>query len=325
MENKRILSASDGASIYFFALIADLIVQLAASAITLLCGEMSDSVSSILNIIFMLFLQLAFFGVLAVYLKKTRVSLTFAPARMSVSGCLIALLVAGVTLCCFILPAQWFAWGLEKLGYNFSGGVSFDTPLEIVLGSLVTVIIAPIVEELVFRGALLGSLVRRMNAVSSVLLSGLCFSLMHMNPEQTVYQFFLGCVCAYLTLCARTVTPAILTHGASNLIALLLSFASEEGGSYALSKPVIAAVVTVVLLFVGAAIIAFAGKALMKKRTRTDARVSLYARLELSVLACREGEEREGLLGRGGFSFMLSAGLVVSAVMWAIVFVAAII
>lgn len=324
MENKRCQTASDGANVYLLALLANLFVQMLASAVMIISGGTGDATTGTLNIIFMALIQCAFLGVTALYLKKTKVKLTLVPTKISVKSGLLSACAAVTTVCCFLLPAQWFAWGLEKLGYAFSDGVSFSTPLQIVLGVLVTVVLAPVVEELVFRGALLGSLVRKTGAVRAIVLSGACFALMHMSPEQTVYQFFLGCACAYLTLCSRSVTPAIITHATSNLIAVLLSFASTGGESYALPHPIAAAIVTVVLLGSGVAIITFIGKKLSGKG-EDGVKLSVGARLELNVLACRDGEERDGFFGKQGFIIPLAAGLVISAAMWAVVFVTAII
>ena len=89
------------------------------------------------------------------------------------------------------------------------------------LGSFVlAVIVAPFMEEAVFRGLLLRSMLRRWPALPAVLITSLLFALFHANPWQFVGPLILGLLFGWLTVRTGTLWPAILAHALNNAIAL---------------------------------------------------------------------------------------------------------
>lgn len=79
------------------------------------------------------------------------------------------------------------------------------------------VILAPILEELVFRKLLLDR-VRHWGDRLSILISALFFACYHTNLFQFFYAFAVGALFAYLTLRTGTVRYSILLHGLINLV-----------------------------------------------------------------------------------------------------------
>lgn len=339
----RTLTAADGAAVYFKAIVLDLLIQLVGSVVVMIItmtAGLSDAAAMTVNFILMALIQAVF--LLAVYLhvrkKKLALGYPVKPVRWF-TGCL-AFLCAAVCVVCFILPAQWFAVLLENIGYRFSDTLSFDTPLNIALGAVVTVLIAPVCEELVFRGALLGGLVKKYGVAASVLLSGLAFSLMHMNPEQTVYQFFLGCVCAYFAICSRSALPAMLLHSGNNLIALILEFMPSSGAAFEPSPLWIA--LTFILAAAGIAAAYLIGRLMLRfesepsggrilafeKNYKTKERVADFRTLlavrkqedALDESDVTEGRRRNEILGKKTHVILLCLGLGVCAFMWLMVF-----
>lgn len=265
----RTLTAADGVTVYFKAIVLNLSMQLVGGIILLIVQGATDLTADglmTLNFFMMALLQLAFFLAVFLHVKKKKMSLGYPVAPVKWYTAVIAFLFAAVCVVCFIMPAQWFSLLLQKIGFNSSTSLSFSTPLNIVLGALLTCIIAPVFEELVFRGALLGGLIKKFGVVPAVVLSGLCFSLMHMNPEQTVYQFFLGCVCAYFAICSRSVVPSILLHAGNNLIALILEFVQDGISDAETAAPdyPLEITLTFVLLAVGIAAVYFVGRLMLK-------------------------------------------------------------
>lgn len=265
----RTLTAADGVAVYFKAILADLVVQLIGSIVISIAGQsLSGDGLMTLNLVLMAFIQITFFSVVYFSARKKKLSIGFPVANVKWYTLLTAFVSSALCIVCFIMPAEWFAQLLYKNGYSSSVDLSFGTPLNIVLGVFVTVILAPICEELVFRGALLGGLVKKTGVIPAVILSGLAFSLMHMNPDQTVYQFFLGCVSAYFAICSKSVLPSMLLHSGNNLIALILEFIPNgEGESVTggFENPALAAVMTVILAVVGIVAVFFIGKLMLRK------------------------------------------------------------
>ena len=89
------------------------------------------------------------------------------------------------------------------------------------------VLIAPLVEELLFRGFLLPPLVRRLGAAGGVGISAVLFGLMHLSDPQAVPPLIvLGAVLGWLRLRSGSLWPALLLHVCNNSVAFLLLLAS---------------------------------------------------------------------------------------------------
>lgn len=89
--------------------------------------------------------------------------------------------------------------------------------LDIIEGSnfaltlLYAAIVAPIVEELLFRKLLLDKL-RRFGDIPAMLITGAAFGLFHMNLSQMFYATALGVIFAYVTIRTNTVKYSIFLH-----------------------------------------------------------------------------------------------------------------
>jgi membrane protease YdiL (CAAX protease family) len=89
--------------------------------------------------------------------------------------------------------------------------------------TLIAVALLPaITEELMFRGLIARSLARR-SQITAVVVSGLVFSLWHLNPPQIIGTLPLGLVLGTLAVRSDSVIPGAITHLLNNAIAILLS------------------------------------------------------------------------------------------------------
>lgn len=94
---------------------------------------------------------------------------------------------------------------------------------------LTMVIIAPILEELIFRGFILDGLLKRYSPFKSILVSSLIFGLAHFNPWQFVTGFLGGLFIGWVYLHTRSLTIAIIMHASNNLLGFVLgSFMDNE-------------------------------------------------------------------------------------------------
>lgn len=94
-------------------------------------------------------------------------------------------------------------------------------PAALIVTALYICILAPVLEEILFRGLILRAL-RPYGCPFAVIFSCLLFSLFHMNLVQLAPPFLIGLVLCMVTLLSDSLWPAICCHMANNLIALLL-------------------------------------------------------------------------------------------------------
>lgn len=83
-------------------------------------------------------------------------------------------------------------------------------------------IVAPVVEELIFRGLIFQGFRRNYNNFVAVIMSAILFSLFHLNPWQMPATFVLGILLGWLMIRTQNLILAILAHSLNNLLVLFI-------------------------------------------------------------------------------------------------------
>ena len=91
-------------------------------------------------------------------------------------------------------------------------------PLALALLAFTAVVMAPVFEELIFRGALLPVLADRLGAMPAVVLSALLFGLAHISIGELAPLTVLGIGLALLRLSSGRLLPCVLMHALWNAI-----------------------------------------------------------------------------------------------------------
>jgi membrane protease YdiL (CAAX protease family) len=86
------------------------------------------------------------------------------------------------------------------------------------------VVIAPVVEELFFRGFVFAGLRKRYGWKKAVVISSLFFALLHLTPTAILPIFFLGCIFAYLYHRSNSIWPGTLLHALMNGFSMGLAY-----------------------------------------------------------------------------------------------------
>lgn len=82
---------------------------------------------------------------------------------------------------------------------------------------MIVIVLAPVVEEIVMRGIILGGLLEKYSSEwMALLVSTLIFSIIHFNPAQSVGAFFLGLLCGWAYLKLKNLIAPIIVHSVSN-------------------------------------------------------------------------------------------------------------
>jgi len=115
---------------------------------------------------------------------------------------------------------------------------------------LVTVVygymLGPVAEELAFRGLIFGMLEKaKLHYMLVILIQGLLFGIMHMNPVQSVYAFLIGVTFGYLRYKYKTVILSIGAHIVFNILGTSVEIFLEEKGFSDLQRLILAAVAIV--------------------------------------------------------------------------------
>lgn len=91
------------------------------------------------------------------------------------------------------------------------------------LGILCMAVLGPILEELLFRGAITKVLLEKYEPTTAILLSGLVFGVFHINPVQVVSATLAGFFFAWLYFKTRNLLPCMLIHIFNNSLSVYLT------------------------------------------------------------------------------------------------------
>lgn len=101
-------------------------------------------------------------------------------------------------------------------GYEIaSNAASPDTPEGIAADVIASVLLAPVFEEIFYRGIIMRSLCR-VSKRFAIFASALVFGLIHGNPLQLVLGFIVGIVFGYADIKTDSVIPSMIAHMAIN-------------------------------------------------------------------------------------------------------------
>ena len=91
-----------------------------------------------------------------------------------------------------------------------------------VFGIISITIMAPLVEEFLFRGAIQGHLLRKgMNPWAALFIASAIFGIIHMNPIQIPFAFAIGLIFGWLYYRTGSLVPGIIGHFLNNSIACI--------------------------------------------------------------------------------------------------------
>lgn len=81
-----------------------------------------------------------------------------------------------------------------------------------------SIVIAPIMEEILFRGILQDALMRKYGVFVGILIASAVFGIVHLIPQQVVNAFMIGIVLGYIYYRTGALLPVILIHCINNAI-----------------------------------------------------------------------------------------------------------
>ncbi|MBY0099529.1 CPBP family intramembrane glutamic endopeptidase [Mesobacillus maritimus] len=141
----------------------------------------------------------------------------------------IAWAIFGVFLALFaqnIAARIEMALGIEMGSENTEQIIHLIETFPIVI--LISSVIGPILEEIVFRKIIFGSLHKRLGFVLSALISSVIFALAHFEPEHVILYSAMGFTFAYLYVKTKRILVPIFAHVAMNTMVVLVQSVFRE-------------------------------------------------------------------------------------------------
>lgn len=89
-------------------------------------------------------------------------------------------------------------------------------------------VLGPVLEELLFRGAITKVLLRKYTPTRAIVISGLIFGIFHLNPAQVVVGCLMGFLLAWLYYRTGSLLPGILIHILNNSLSVWSSATFSE-------------------------------------------------------------------------------------------------
>ncbi|WP_312643956.1 CPBP family intramembrane glutamic endopeptidase [Hydrogenoanaerobacterium sp.] len=151
--------------------------------------------------------------------------------------------------------------------------------MHIVPTFLVICIIAPVVEEYIFRGILIRKL-RGYGEAVCVFASAFLFALLHGNSYQLISTFVIGAVLAYVTVKTNTIVYAILIHMSNNIVATIAARITATQNMAAAS---LFSIGMMAMIISGCVFLGFAIRRISLDNSGSD--ISIWVRLRSFVLS----------------------------------------
>jgi membrane protease YdiL (CAAX protease family) len=97
-----------------------------------------------------------------------------------------------------------------------------ESPPDMIMMGIAIVILAPMIEELFFRGYLYDQIEKGPWPLIAIPLTSVLFSLVHFQPLSFLPIFFMGLIMGWTRKRTGSILPSLILHSGNNLIALFL-------------------------------------------------------------------------------------------------------
>ena len=176
---------------------------------------------------------------------------SFTPGETTITTTGLAMVLSGIAMIWHLIHFKYVKFNLKSFGEVSGKTIGLSIPLIVagmlfinlcsefiglpdlmqdtframsrnVFGIISIAIMAPLVEELLFRGAIQGYMLRKgMKPLHAILIASAIFGIVHMNPIQIPFAFAIGLIFGWLYYRTGSVVPGIIGHFINNSIACL--------------------------------------------------------------------------------------------------------
>lgn len=88
-----------------------------------------------------------------------------------------------------------------------------------------TCVIAPVFEEIIFRGFILNNM-RKFGNITAIIITSVFFSMFHFNLVQLVNPILMGIILSFIAIKSESIIPSIIVHMFNNIMAMITTVIS---------------------------------------------------------------------------------------------------
>lgn len=119
-----------------------------------------------------------------------------------------------------------------------------------ILGVLAVLICAPIFEEILFRGMILGEIKGKINITAVIIIQGILFGIYHMNLFQSIYAGVLGILLGFLCVKTGSIVGSIIAHITFNICgSTILPYLVDLSGKFAFLYIIAGAIIFIISIY----------------------------------------------------------------------------
>lgn len=123
----------------------------------------------------------------------------------------------------FIIGFRLFFEGSFVQVFNYFPKLSIFSSFSTDLGLILyTCIYSPLLEEVLFRGIILNSFIKKYSSSIALIFSSLVFAIAHLNFIQGINAFFLALILGYIYLKTKSLYLCITLHFFNNILASIM-------------------------------------------------------------------------------------------------------
>lgn len=142
--------------------------------------------------------------------------------KMLVSYCVISFFIRYVGGLAGVAFEMIFSGADMSVGTEM---MNYENPKTIAVTAVYACFVAPVTEELMYRGFVLKNL-SRVGQRFGIIMSALLFGLMHGNVSQFIFAFFMGVFFAHIDVKHNSLLPSMIVHAFANTVSVVISYSS---------------------------------------------------------------------------------------------------
>jgi sodium transport system permease protein len=137
----------------------------------------------------------------------------------------------------------------EELQNAITAALKIETISDFIIIAFSAVVVAAIVEEMLFRGFVQTSLEHEFDVTKAVMSTALLFVIFHFNPWWSIQVMIFGIILGVIAWKSNSIIPSIIMHAINNSVALLITNINPKNMEWYLYKNHVHILILIIAIF----------------------------------------------------------------------------